>query len=140
MSHNFFWDFWSNWRKQTDCSWKNIFFFWFTSHQIGNILFNIHTFIIMEGDLNDETRWNPLSSILGTNFGDDFLIKIFPTLEAQWWDFSSPLIFHPKNFHLMILHGWLSEFGGPCSEVQWDSRAALVLLSYLTSCGDSSCP
>ena len=29
----------------------------------------------MEGDLNDETRWNPLSSILRANFGDDFLPK-----------------------------------------------------------------
>ena len=38
-------------------------------------------------------------------------------------DFSSPLIFRPKNFHLMIFHGWLLEFGG-----QWwvlDGRSGL---------------
>ena len=53
------------------------------SLNVTQFLLRLLTLIIMEGDLNDETRWNPLSSILRTNFGDDFLIKIFPTLQRR---------------------------------------------------------
>ena len=53
------------------------------SLNVTQFLLRLLTLIIMEGDLNDETRWNPLSSILRTNFGDDFLIKIFLTLERR---------------------------------------------------------
>ena len=37
---------------------------WFVVGSTLNMEHFIHAFIIMEGDLNGETRWNPLSSIL----------------------------------------------------------------------------